>query len=192
MFRRLFILLLLGGVLLLPLSAGAQGQEPPTGVRCDATLMTLLLVAIHDYGYQPPLRLEAYDFAQYRPLGEAVTGQTLPVYSTPSGPGVREQTEQGLQAAATELAQGGLGLIGEGLSAIADEAGAIAEAGQEALQTGAQAIQAGVAAVDARDAERSGMLAYGAVPGEPDACTQLRVDLVDFLWNDLRAEQGVQ
>ena len=168
----------------------AAAQDTTEPVTCDATLVSLLLLAVRDYGYEPPIRFDIFNYAQYRPLAEAITGQTLPEPQATLAPSAGQQAEAALQDAAVDLEARGLGALGEGLANLSDEAGSLVDAGAAALQQGQAAIQAGAEAL--QHSGEGDALGYGAVPGQHDYCDFLRVDLVDFLAARLQAEYIAQ
>ena len=181
-FHAMFLTLLAFTLVLAPMTASAQEDIAPAS--CDATLVTLLIVAIHQYGYQPPLRLDFYDFDQYTALVSAVAGVELTDY--PEETQVVEAGQQAADAvnqAATSAAEGGLPGLAEGLNEISDEVGDIASAGQDALEAGEAALNAGAAALE--EHENPAYLYYGGLPGEVEACASLRTDLVDFMYAQL-------
>lgn len=166
----------------IPVSA----QQPTEPVTCDATLVTLTLLAVRDYGYEPPIRFDIFNYGQYRPLAEAVTGQTLPEPLATVAPSAGQQAQAAMQGAAADLEARGLGAIGEGLANLSDEAASLVDAGEAALQQGQAALQAGAEALQTSGQGEG--LGYGAVPGQHEYCDFLRVDLVDFLAARLQAE----
>jgi hypothetical protein len=180
----LVLWLLLAAVV--PLAA----QDTTEPVTCDATLVTLTLLAVRDFGYQPPIRFDIYNYAQYRPLAEAVTGMALPQPQATLEPSAGEQARDAFNQAAAELQSQGLGLLGDGLAALSDEAGTIFDAGAAVLQQGQAALQAGADALN--NTGDGTTLTYGSVPGQHEFCELLRVDVVDFLAAQLRQEYGVE
>lgn len=50
----------------------AQDEDP---IVCDWTLITLLYIAEHDYGYFPMTDVSNFDFGQYAPLFEAMMAE---------------------------------------------------------------------------------------------------------------------
>jgi hypothetical protein len=184
------ILTLLAFVLVLaPLAVSAQ--DTTDMASCDATLVTLLVVAIQQYGYQPPLRLDFYDFDQYTALVSAAAGVELTDY--PEETQVVEAGQQASDAvnqAATSAADSGLPALAEGLNEISDEVGDIASAGQDALEAGEAALNAGAAAIE--EHENPTYLYYGGLPGEAEACAALRTDLVDFMYAQLGGQPLTQ
>jgi hypothetical protein len=173
-----------------PFTAPATAQDATQPITCDATLVTLMLVAVQDYGYEPPIRFDLFNYAQYRPLAEAISGQALPEPQATLSPSAGEQAREALQDAAADLEARGLGAIGEGLAGISDELASVVDAGAAALQQGQAAIEAGAAALQNRD--DGTLLTYGTVPGQSEYCDFLRVDLIDFMWQRLREQQGIE
>jgi len=166
-----------------PTTAQDGATEP---VTCDATLVSLMLLAVRDYGYEPPIRFDIFNYAQYRLLAEAITGQALPEPQATLEPSSGQQAEAALQGAAADLEARGLGALGEGLANLSDEAGTLVDAGEAALQQGQAAIQAGAEAM--QQSGEGDALGYGNVPGQHEYCDFLRMDLVDFLAARLQAE----
>lgn len=189
-YRTLFLRGALVMALLLAAVVPLAAQDTTEPVTCDATLVTLTLLAVRDFGYEPPIRFDIYNYAQYRTLAEAVTGMALPVPEATISPSAGEQAEAAFNEAAAELESQGLGLLGEGLAALSDEAGTIFDAGAAALEQGQAALQAGTDALN--NTGDSTTLGYGAVPGQHEFCDLLRVDVVDFLAAQLRQEYGVE
>src|SRR5687767_15152503 len=106
-FQATILTLLAFTLVLAPLVVSAQDTRDDAS--CDATLVTLLVVAMQHYGYQPPLRLDFYDFDQYTALVSAVAGVELTDY--PEDTQVVEAGQQASDAvnqAATSAAEGGL------------------------------------------------------------------------------------
>lgn len=167
----------------LPVSA----QEAPEPARCDATLVTLLVVALTEYDYTPPMRLDLYDFGEYRTLVASAAGVELPERVRAQGPSAGDQAEALVNEAATELAESGLGALGDGLSQISGAIGDVVDAGEEAIAAGQDAIEGGAAALDQRGAAHRDMLVTGALPGEASACGLLRADLLGFMLQRLGA-----
>ncbi len=63
--RQLVVALL--ALSLLPMGAGmAAAQDATELVTCDATLVSLTLLAVRDYGYEPPIRFDVFNYGQYR------------------------------------------------------------------------------------------------------------------------------
>lgn len=170
--------------------APAAAQDTTEPVTCDATLMTLTLLAVRDFDYEPPIRFDIFNYAQYRPLAEVVTGMTLPEPQATISASAGDQARVALQDAAADLEARGLGAIGEGLASLSDEAASIFDAGERALQQGQAAIQAGAAAFGSTSDEHG--LGYGNVPGQHDFCALLRIEVVDFLAVQLQQEYGVE
>lgn len=59
--------------------AAAQDTEP---VVCDSTLVLLVYIAEHDYGFQPMLDVSTLEKGQYAPLFEAMMSMTDGAEST--------------------------------------------------------------------------------------------------------------
>lgn len=184
------VALVLALALMIPFAAPAAAQDTNQPVTCDATLMTLMLVAVQDYGYEPPIRFDLFNYAQYRPLAESITGQPLPEPQATLSPSAGDQAQAAIQDAAADLEARGLGAIGEGLSDISDELASVVDVGADALQQGQAAIEAGADALQNRD--DGGLLTYGTVSGQHEYCDFLRVDLVDFMWSQLRRQHGLE
>lgn len=187
---RLSMTLLLALSMLLVTVAPTAAQETTEPVTCDATLMTLLLVAVQDYGYEPSTGYAIFNFAQYRPLAEVITGQPLPLPNDAVEPSAGQQAQSALQDAAADLEARGWGALGQGLADISDEIAAVVEAGDEVLQQGQAAIQAGAEALQNRN--EGELLTYGTVPGQHDYCDLLRVELVDFMTARLNEQHGIE
>jgi hypothetical protein len=171
-------------------SASAQAT-PEAGVRCDGTLTLLLVTAIDDYDYQPPVALTNFDFGQYAPLvAEAadIPVEQLGTKPTPT-PQIGDQAATTLSQAGQNLTDNGLGDVGNAISGLADTASDLANAGQEAVQSGADAVNAGIQGVNNQvEAASSPVLQTGALPGENGLCTTLRTNLLTFMSHQLSAD----
>lgn len=152
--------------------SGALAQEQVA--TCDATLITLLIVAIEHDEYRPPMPLDRYDFGPY---------SDKPVSSAPEAPTVREQAEARVAQAAETVEDGGFPGIAREIGELADTVGDLAEAGSSLLEAGQAAFEAGRAALEGT--EQVGEMTLGALPGEPAVCTELRRDLVNFLFTQM-------
>jgi hypothetical protein len=155
----------------------AQSDDEQATATCDATLVTLLLVAIENYNYQPPQALDLYAFGPY---------SDKPVSSEPEAPTVREQAEARVAEAAQTVGEGGFPGIAREIGELSDTVGDIAEMGSNLLEAGQAALEAGRDALEGT--ESVGEMTLGALPGESDICTELRRDLVSFLFVNLTAE----
>lgn len=164
-------------LLILPVAA-LQGQpaDDRAALSCDATLVTLLLVAINDYGYQPP-----------RPLGDYALGpySDQRISAGVDAPTVRQQAEARVAEAARAAEREGFPGVARELEGISDAVGELAEAGEALLEAGEAAFEAGRAAFESSDEPRT--MSLGALPDEAAACTELRQDLVNFLFVHLTA-----
>lgn len=156
---------------------------------CDATLVTLLLVGIRDYGYQAPIRLDYYNFAQYRFLVEAATGTDLPPFLPEDDTATGDQVASLIEQVATQLDLSALPDPETALTPRLDDTAGIVDnsdetnAGTDAIQ---DAIQVEVDAVqNPGDADS---LNTGLLPGEPEICSLLRADLVNFLYDHLHTD----
>lgn len=156
----------------------AQSGDEQTTATCDATLVTLLLVAIENYSYQPPQTLDQYAFGPY---------SDKPVSSEPEAPTVREQAEARVAEAAQTVGEGGFPGIAREIGELSDTVGDIAEMGSNLLEAGQAAFEAGRDALEGT--ESVGEMTLGALPGESDVCTELRRDLVNFLFMNLTAAE---
>jgi hypothetical protein len=63
----LFILLLV-----VPFAVPASAQDDMGMIVCDSTLITLLYVAQHDFGYSPMMDVSTFEKGQYAPLFDAM------------------------------------------------------------------------------------------------------------------------
>ena len=154
----------------------AQSDDEQATATCDATLVTLLLVAIENYNYQPPQSLDQYAFGPY---------SNKPVSSEPEAPTVREQAEARVAEAAQTVGEGGFPGIAREISELSDTVGDIAEMGSNLLEAGQAAFEAGRDALEGT--ESIGEMTLGALPDESEVCTVLRRDLVNFLFINLTA-----
>ena len=62
----LFVLLLV-----VPFAVPASAQDSGM-IVCDSTLITLLFVAEHDFGYEPMMDVSTFEKGQYAPLFDAM------------------------------------------------------------------------------------------------------------------------
>ena len=154
----------------------AQSDDEQATATCDATLVTLLLVAIENYNYQPPQGLDQYAFGPY---------SNKPVSSEPEAPTVREQAEARVAEAAQTVGEGGFPGIAREISELSDTVRDIAEMGSNLLEAGQAAFEAGRDALEGT--ESIGEMTLGALPDESEVCTELRRDLVNFLFMNLTA-----
>jgi hypothetical protein len=154
----------------------AQSDDERVMATCDATLVTLLLVAIENYDYQPPQTLDQYAFGPYSDKS---------VSSEPEAPTVREQAEARVAEAAQTVGEGGFPGIAREIGELSDTVGDIAEMGSNLIDAGQAAFEAGRDALEGTESESVGEMTLGALPGESDVCTELRRDLVNFLFMNL-------
>ncbi len=162
--------------LLIPTLVGAQSADDPAAT-CDATLITLLLVTIQNYDYQPPAALEQYAFGPY---------SDQPTTSDSDALTVRQQAEDRVSQAAQTFEEEGYPGIAREIGNMSDVVGDVAEAGESLLEAGEAALQAGQSALTGTDDE-TGEMPLGVRPGEPETCTALRRNLVSFLYVQLTA-----
>jgi hypothetical protein len=175
------LLSFIAAFLLFSLSGAALAAQPADEqpvLNCDTTLITLLLIAINDYGYQPPLPLDRYALGPYS--DERVS-------TSPEAPTVRQQAEARVAEAARSVEEGGFPGIAREIEGLSKEIGTLAEAGESLLEAGQAAIEAGRAAFEGEDEPAE--MPLGALPGEAEACTQLRDDLVRFFFARLTAAE---
>lgn len=167
-------------------------QESSGSVRCDATLTSLLLVAISDYDYKSPIALTSFDFGQYTTLvadAADIPVEQLAPRPSPT-PHIGDQAATAVSQAGNSVGQTGLTDLGSAISNLSDAAKEAANAGQQAVQSGAAAINAGAQAIGSQGAANGPMLLSGAVPGEDPTCTALRNDLITFMFQQLQNESG--
>lgn len=162
---RLLLIILISFALISPVSM-QETTEP--SVACDYTLITLMLVAMHDYGYVPPLAFDQYSLGMYA---------DQPATAESDGPTVRDEVENAVNQTATQVAESGFPGVSDVLGEVADEAGELAEAGQTLFEAGRDAFEAGRESLEGNDVDQT-----GALPNESEECTALREDLLNFFF----------
>ena len=156
-FTSLLIVFALLAVLLVAPAAQAQ-EMTETPVVCDSTLVTLLLVAEHDYDYLSDMMMMAdnghmpnVDLGQFKPIIDSITAMMM---------AMPQMSDSEMQMMATEEAQT------MDLMAMSD-VDLMKMWVKETNMTG--------------DVSAMTMLTEGAVAGEDPACSALRTDVQHFL-----------
>ena len=190
--KRLLSLVSVFALVTLATGQKAAAQTSTENIRCDATLTSLLLVAIEDYDYTSPIALTSFDFGQYAALvAEAADIPIEQLAPRPSPtPQVGDQAATAVSQAGESVGQTGLTDLGNAISNLSDSAKDAANAGQQAIESGAAAINAGAQAMGSQGANSGPLLVSGAVPGEDPTCTALRNDLITFMFQQLQREAG--
>lgn len=167
----LFVLLVISSLLIAPAQIGAQDA-----VTCDATLTTLLAVAVWDYGYQPSVDLSAFDFGQYTDVMQAAQASLSEASAAldeaaSSMEQAEAQAQDALQDAADAAGQVGVPGVGDALQGAQDAVNAAQDAAEAGLAAGSAALESAASSIQ---------LASGAIQGENASCSTLRAELESF------------
>lgn len=73
---RLFVLIAVVILVLVLALLPAQAQDSGM-IVCDSTLITLLYIAEHDYGFQPMMDVAQFDKGQFAPLFDAMMAEMM-------------------------------------------------------------------------------------------------------------------
>lgn len=163
MAKRVFVLLafvLVMAVFAAPMARPTSAQETTPTTVCDSTLMLLLYIAQHDYGFQSTSDLNIFDRGQYSLWFNNM---------------MAEQAAAGSMEATAEA-----GDTGAVATAEAGDTGAVAtaEAGDTGSTTGSEGTLSAT------------VLNPGVVTGEAAECTALRAELETFFFNEINNRQG--
>jgi hypothetical protein len=167
-FAAVFVLM----VVLMPLSTDVLARAQ-NNVACDATLTTLLVLAVRDYGFKTTVDLTNYNFGQYAEVWQAIGGAKAVVAAAGTAVNAAstavEDVEDAVDAAGTAVGEIP-GLPGAAKTLVR---------GAATVVGGAKTAVGGANTAVAVVGQGVGLLP-GIIPGEAAGCTQLRTELVAF------------
>lgn len=160
-------------VVLMPLSTDVLARAQ-NNVACDATLTTLLVLAVRDYGFKTTVDLKNYDFGQYAEVWQAIGGAKAAVAAAgtavnTAGTAVGE-VEDAVEDAGTAVGD---------IPGLPGSIAKTAVGGAGTAVGGAKTAVGGANTAVAVVGQGVGLLP-GIIPGEAAGCTQLRTELVVF------------
>jgi len=167
-FAAVFVLM----VVLMPLSTDVLARAQ-NNVACDATLTTLLVLAVRDYGFKTTVDLTNYNFGQYAEVWQAIGGAKAAVAAA--------GTAVNAASTAVEDAEDAVDAAGTAVGEIPGLPGAAKTlvGGAATVVGGAKTAVGGANTAVAVVGQGVGLLP-GIIPGEAAGCTQLRTELVAF------------
>jgi hypothetical protein len=105
--KKHFILLsaVIGAILVMALGLPAVSAQDNSMVTCDSTVITLLYIAEHDYGYVPMTDVSNIDKGQFAPLFDAMMSMSGEMQATEEPEMAQTEEPEMAQTEEPEMAQ---------------------------------------------------------------------------------------